>query len=224
MTIATLVLLMSLPLQHADIPEDNEVTSTDMAVHQYFMTIRSQHGTLSGGTRMVEGSRFRYDVDADRQASGTTINALCAVVVDGDIPSTSRTLVFDECKKWLLRAIAHASQASRDSPYRAAGENELRWKTQYATIATGELIFVIDGTYVLPPSMRSCRSIGGCCDPDGALQLGSCRTPTAEEQPAIDHCQKQDHRCLSDEYYECLRQQGLKVGCYDQPDGSRLCY
>ncbi len=219
-----LVLLMSLALQHVDVPEDNEATSTDLAVHQYFMTIRSQHGTLSGGTRSVAGYRFRYDIDAHRQASGTTLNALCAVTIDGDISSTSRTLVLEECKKWFLHAIANTSQTSRDSPYRAAGENELQWTTHYASIATGELIFVVDGTYILPPSVRSCRSISSCCDPDGALQLGSCRTPTAEERPAIKHCQEQGHRCLSEEYFECLRQQGLKVGCYDQPDGSRLCY
>ena len=224
MLMATLVLLMPLALQQAGVLEDNEATSTDLAVHQYFITIRDQHSGLSSGAQRAGDYHLRFNIDAHRQASGTTINALCAVTIDGEIAPTSRTLVLKGCKMRLLRSIANISQTSRSSPYRAAGENELRWTTHYATIATGELIFVMDGTYVLPPSVRPCRFISDCCDLDGVLQLGSCRTPTAEERSAIEHCQEQGHGCRSDEYFECLRQQDLKVGCYDQPDGSRLCY
>ena len=141
---------------------------------------------------MVGDYRFHYDVDAHRRSEGTTINALCAVVVEGEIQPNSRAVVLGECKKQLLLAIARVSQTSRESPYRAAGENETRWATHYATIATGDLIFVMDGIYVLPPSVRPCIFISNCCDQDGALQLRSCRTPTAHEKPAIVHCQKDD--------------------------------
>jgi len=54
--------------------------------------------------------------------------------------------------------------------------------------------------------------------------LGSCRILTENELQAIKSCLAEGLPSRSEEYAACLREAGVKVGCDEQADGSRICY
>ena len=190
-----------------------------------FVTERSREFgfVFSGGLRAVSGQVHAAFYEG-RTGNRRTMEAICIIVVNEVIDDASRNELQLACKKRLLDTIAMMSQTDRMSPYRAAGSNELEWRSDYASIASGDLAFVLEGSYLFPIGHYSCRLNNNCCDMEGALYLNSCRTPTADEQKAINICAAECSCVRSEEYMNCLRDQGVTVGCEDQDDGSRLCY
>ena len=66
--------------------------------------------------------------------------------------------------------------------------------------------------------------ISDCCSIDGSIYLDSCREPDDSEMQVVKFCLAEGLQLGTDEYVECLREDGVNVGCDEQADGSRVCY
>lgn len=197
---------------------------TNKALFDFVAERSREFGSVFSGGLKAVNRHVQAAIYESRAGNRRTLEAICAAVVNEVIDDASRNELQLACEKRFLHMIAVMSQTDRMSPYRVAGGNELEWRSHYASIASGDLAFVLEGHYRFPAGHYSCRSTNNCCDMDGALYLNSCRTPTADEQKAIDICAAECSCYRSEEYMNCLRDQGVTVGCEDQDDGSRLCY
>ncbi len=167
---------------------------------------------------------MQSSVHIARTDNGALMETICAVVVTGLIDNDSRDTLEQECTGYFLHLIAKMSQPDRTSPFRAAGRNELEWQSRYASIASGDMVFVLTGRYRFPIGHRSCRLINNCCASSGRDFLYSCRTLSAEEEQAMNNCIGEYFYVSTEQYLNCLQHQGVKFGCEDQDDGSRICY
>jgi hypothetical protein len=204
--------------------ESDEELTTNKALFDFVTDQARGSNSLSSGGSSA-GTRFmQISVHMVRTDNDAVMETICAVVVDGVIDSDSRDAAEQGCTTSFLHMIAKISQPDRMSPYRAAGRNELEWWSRYASIASGDLVFVLTGRYRFPVGHRSCRLLNNCCDMEGSRFLQSCRTPSADENKAIDICAAEFPSPCSSQYKHCLQDRGIKIGCEDQDDGSRICY
>lgn len=179
----------------------------------------------SGGSAIPElSSSMSFEVGARKSGQNIIVRAVCGVNYEQELSDELARGAQDECEKTLLRDIRIRSQFTPESPYRAAGANEITWQTTDISLSADSVSLIMDGRYSYPFTQKSCRFMPNCCSYDGAMYLDSCRTPTKEETDAIKSCLNPDIDFRSDDYYQCLKDAGVKAGCETQKDGSRLCY
>lgn len=83
---------------------------------------------------------------------------------------------------------------------------------------------ILEAQYEFPEGHISCRLQPYCCSSELSLYLDSCREPEVDEEAAVDSCLAEGHKRKTNEYEDCLRSNGINIGCEPQDDGSRLCY
>ena len=222
-----LVFALSLPAMAQSPYDMNEIAGNpDLALSAYLheqFTGYSSHA--SGGIGIEDIQRpVSFMTGIRRREQGFELRALCGVLVDGDPDNALRESLVTGCEEKLLRTIKRLSQSPEPGPYRAAGAAEIDWQSRVAVLVTSDVAYVMEGRYANSQNYTPCLFIDSCCPLNGSLYLDSCREPTDAEWQGIDHCQSEGLGCRSPEYLACLREQGVKVGCETQPDGSRLCY
>lgn len=224
---AGLILTLSIPAM-ADSPYDmNEIAGNpDLALSAYLHEQFSGYLSHANGGLGIEDIQqsVSFMTGAQRTDQGLDMRALCGVVVDGDPDDALRQALVAGCEETFLRTIKKLSQPAEPGPYRAGGAAEIDWQSRIVTLITSDVALVVEGRYTNSQKYTPCLLIDSCCPLNGTLYLDSCREPTDTEWQAIDHCQSKGLGCRSPEYLTCLREQGVKVGCEAQPDGSRLCH
>lgn len=168
--------------------------------------------------------RFEFETGAGWEEQQRLVRAVCGATIVDPADDTLASDVLSECEKALLRTIRKLSQPPASGPFRAAGANEIEWQNRTVTLSSGDTALIIVGRHVFQAEGKSCLMISDCCSTDGSVYLMSCRTPTDAERRAISSCLEQELRPRSEAFLSCLREQQVKVGCEEQPDGSRLCY
>lgn len=158
------------------------------------------------------------------RADGRIVVRAACGVISGDGPAeTVSAETRASCEAGLLRTIVIFSQPETAGPYRVAAPSEILWDSGAATLVSGDRAFIVDGRYSFSEGHTPCRLVSNCCSTDGALYLQSCRTPTEKELRVIDDCLAAGNDRHSAEYMTCLRKAGVRVGCEEQDDGSRIC-
>ena len=205
----------------------NEVAGDpDLALSLYFRERISDEHVFSTGGMSADGivGAVSFATGVRPHEDGREYFGRCGTLIrDSSIEAPADPLRAG-CEKMLLRAIKRLSQPVEPGPYPAGGASDVSWEDKLVTLVTSDVALVVEGSYVDPGRYRSCMNVSDCCPTNGALYLDSCREPTDGEWYAIDHCQAQGLGCRSPEYLACLREQGVRTGCDEQPDGSRICY
>lgn len=220
----------SLEVQRVSKPETT--TMADLmedpgyVLSQHILSAMSGYNVTGNGSASAQNltSLVDFATGARKDGDVVTVRSLCGVYVDhvGDQDATQA--VRAACEKELLYAIRIRGQLSAESPYRAGGAKDISWNTTSVTLLGDKLVLIVDGRYQHKPPSRPCRWVTGCCPREGALYLDSCRAPTESELEVIESCLSQDLVFRSDAYFECLRENDVRIGCEDQKDGSRRCY
>ena len=222
-----LIVALSLPAT-ADSPYSmNDIAENpELALDVYFYEQFSGFSVQGSGSLRAEISNpsVSFMAGGRRGDKGFDMLVLCGVFVDGTPDENLHEPLSTGCEKEFLHTVKKLSQPAEPGPYRAAGPSAIEWQSRTVTLITSEVAYVIEGRYTSSQDYRPCLWIDSCCKINGALYLDSCREPTEAEWKTIDYCQSMGLGCRSDKYMACLREQGLKVGCESQDDGSRICY
>ena len=209
------------PEEDPDAAEDSQLALT-VYIHEE-MRNYSTHG---GGSVPSEygAAPLRFEMGTRKHGEHMVLRAVCGVVTDG-LPNEKVSMgTKSGCEKWLLGTIMRLSQPQAAGPYRAAGATEIEWKSKTVTLVSSDLALIFEGRYTFASKHAPCRLMSGCCSDDGPIYLDSCRVPTEVELQVIESCLAKELRLHSEEYFDCLRDADVKVGCDEQADGSRICY
>ena len=179
---------------------------------------------LGGGVSGFHlGAAIVFHTEYRKQADPPRLRGLCGVLLGNDHDEGLQGALQAECERRVLRTIRNLSQQSPDSPFRAAGANALEWVSLQTKLESGDAVQVLEAHYQFPAGHVACRMLPDCCT-GNTFYLESCRDMTERDKEAINACLAQNVKPRSDEFVDCLRSGGVKAGCEDQPDGSRLCY
>ena len=182
--------------------------------------VLSSGGGYSPGRQSVDSTAGARRVDERR-----AFRAACGVIErHGHFDEAMLEDLRAECERVLLRTIRRGTQPPGDEPYRAGGKNDIEWRSQRATLANGDTAMLLIGESIQPRPGPACLAVSGCCSSDGVMYLDSCREPTVDEFGVIEDCLDRGIQIRTDEFHSCLRDAGVRTGCEDRPDGSRLCY
>ena len=210
---------------HIRKPPGEDIDAALEAYTQGEMRGWHRHTTGAGSGSNEHGS---FDTDfimgVRRDGDYRHFRALCAVAGDGQPVDTYADHAKADCEDHFLRTIKRASQPRGDEPYVTGGASQVEWSSKMDTIMTGGQALIIDGRFSAKQPYAPCLSLSDCCSMDGSIYLDSCRAPTEDELRVIDACLRNGHRTYENEYQACLRDADVKIGCEEQPDGSRLCY
>ncbi len=179
------------------------------------------NGTVSA--KFIDGS-IHFETGTRRQGEHLVVRGTCGVVVKGQLDEAISTATRSRCEQTLLQTIMMLSQPQSESPYYAAGATSIEWQSRPTSLATGDIALVVEGRQTLPIGHMPCRWISDCCSSDGSIYLDSCREPDDSEMQVVRFCLAEGLQLGTDEYVECLREDGVNVGCDEQADGSRICY
>jgi len=153
------------------------------------------------------------------------IRALCAMTFDSYPDQAALSNFNSDCETQLLRTIRMVSQPEEAGPFRAAGPSEIEWQSSRTVVlASADNAVVFDGRYVFESDQTPCQWISDCCSSDGFMYLDSCRVPTEAELQSVKSCLSQGLRPRSEDFFACMREANVKIGCDEQADGSRICY
>ncbi len=183
-----------------------------------FVTGISSSGSSSTGTYTDEITGVR------REGDTRLFRAVCGVTVNERPVDSFSAETKSHCEKLLLSTMKSMTEPPGGQPFRAGGASQIDWHSELVTLKSGDRALIVEGRSLQPRPGPACRSISDCCATDGVMYLDSCRTPTDSEFAAIADCLADDLQPRTAEFMGCLRAQNVKVGCEDQPDGSRLCY
>lgn len=209
----------------ADRSDYSERNKAGFVLDEYLRDQMKGYGSfMSGAGSSSEGWSIRYDTGGRRNGDGLHIRAVCGTIIDPMNHYASALNIQPHCEENLLRTMRKLSQAPDTSPYRVAGPSEIEWSKRTVTLVSGDSAFIIEGKYTLRKGLPSCLWISDCCSREGSTYLDSCRTPTASEMKVIESCLGTGDGYRSEQYLACLRDANVKVGCEEQPDGSRICY
>ena len=216
--------------QHTYLPEQDEIRTeaedSGLALSAYVseqMKNYSVHSSMTGSSEYIDG-RLDIITGTRRQGEQIAVRAVCGVVLDGQLSETVSMRTRAECEKYMLRTIMKVSQPQSASPYRAAGADEVEWNSKTAVLVSSDIAFIVDGRYTFTQEHTPCLWISGCCSTDGSIYLDSCRVPTEAELQAVKSCLSQGLQPRSEDFFACMREANVKIGCDEQADGSRVCY
>ena len=164
------------------------------------------------------------EIGTRQQGEQIGLRAVCGVVVNGQPSETVSMWINAKCQENVLRSIKMLSQPQAAGPYRAAGAAEIEWSSKTTILASSDTAMIIEGLYKFPKKHRPCRWMNDCCADDGHVYLDSCRSPIESELEVVKSCLAKGLYSHSDEYSDCLREAGVRTGCEDQANGSRICY
>lgn len=205
--------------------EPEEPTEPDMILDAYIRSqIRDDDWFGGGLTSEHMGRMIAVHIENRRRDNAMTLRALCGLVVNEEPSADELSAVKRECKTRILRAIMKLSRTDQGSPFRAAGANEIRWGEFSTVLESNDSAFTIEAWYEFPEGHVSCMLLPHCCSRNGSIFLDSCRDLEEYEEAAVNACLAEGRKRRSGEYNDCLRSNGVKVGCETQADGSRLCY
>ena len=205
--------------------EPDRLIEPDRILDEYIrdqIEVRERFGGGYAGDHM--GRAIVVHIGNNRRGPAMEMRAVCGLIVSDDPGLGARSALREECQKRFLRSIMLNSQTNQNSPFRAAGASEIRWSETNAKLRTGESVLVLEARYDLPEGHVSCRLLPHCCSSTGSLYLDSCREPLEHEEAAVNACLAEGLKRRSIDYKDCLRSKGVKAGCEEQNDGSRLCY
>jgi len=204
--------------------ETEETAESDLSAQlRDEMQDHSMHVSGNVSSKSIDGSLL-IDMGTRWHGIRLELRALCGVVVYGQFDEAIAAATQSGCEQALLKRIRMLSQSQSVSPYRAAGAAEIEWQRSSINLATGDLALVVDGRYSFPKGHKSCRMMFDCCSLVGAIYLNSCRVPNDSELQAVTSCLAEGLTTRTTEFVQCLRDGGVKMGCEDQADGSRICY
>ena len=219
--------------QHTYLPEQDEIRTeaedTGLALSNYVHEEMKNHSILLSRSGTVVGSGHlngpsEIEIGTRRQGEQIGLRAVCGAAL-GDQPNEMASMGIEAlCEDTLLRSIVMYSQPQAPGPYRAAGAAEIDWSSKTATLASSDTALIIEGNYTFPQKHRPCRFINDCCATESHIYLDSCRVPTESELEAVKICLARDLQSLTEEYFACMREADVKIGCDEQADGSRICY
>ncbi len=217
-------------VQNTYVPELAEnydaVQDSSSELSAYLRNQMKDYSMQSGGTvsaKFIDGS-IHFETGTRRHGEHLVVRGVCGVVVNGQLDEAISTATMSGCEQTLLRTIMMLSQPQAASPYYAAGATNIEWQSRPTSLATGDIALVVEGRQTLPIGHMPCRWISDCCSSDGSIYLDSCREPDDSEMQVVRFCLAEGLQLRTDEYVECLRDDGVKVGCDEQADGSRICY
>ena len=165
-----------------------------------------------------------YQTGARRNDGRIRVRAMCGVVFGLQLDETVSTQIKSDCESKLLRTVKRLSQPQGAGPYRVAAPSEFEWEKRFAKLASGDTALVLKGRYTFTEEHVPCLWISDCCSSDGFFYLDSCRAPSEIELRTIQTCLSEVESRRSEEFTDCLRTAGLKAGCEEQADGSRICF
>lgn len=196
------------------------------ALSSYIFNEMDGYATHSAGTGATDaGLPSRYRTGARRVEGRIAVRAVCGAVFDvGGLDRAVSEKIESDCESALMSTVMALSQVQPESPFRVAGPSKFEWQRQFARLVSGDSAFFVQGHYTFAEKHKPCVWISGCCSENGVLYLGSCRTPSEIELQVIQGCLSRLGSSLAEEFTDCLRAEGMKVGCEDQADGSRICY
>lgn len=197
----------------------------EFALVSYLRDAMKGYSTHSSGAGTDESNLPAHFETGERRADGRiNVRAACGRAVDLPLRENVSESFKSYCRDKLWRTVKKLSQTEAEGSYRVAAPSEFEWQSRTVALVSGDTAVVWVGDYSFTGSHVPCLWISDCCSIDGQLYLDSCRTPTEGELTIIDRClgTKRGHR--SDEFHRCLREEGMTVGCEEQPDGSQVCY
>lgn len=204
--------------------EPTKPSEPDLVLDAYLREqIDDRHWHGGGVSGFHQDAAIAFHLEYRRQPDPPRLRGLCGVLLGNGYDEGLQSALQTECERRVLKAIRNLSQQSPDSPYRAAGASALEWVSLQTKLESGEAVQLLEAHYRFPQDHVACRMLPDCCAGD-TYYLESCREMTDRDKDAINACLAQDIKPRSDEFEDCLRSRGVKAGCEDQPDGSRLCY
>ena len=197
-----------------------------IALSRYIREAMQAYSIVSDGSgQTTQADATYYFQTGFRQVGGQrAVRSVCGIVLNESNNEAEMPDLDSVCEADILNWIRMLGQSTAGSPYRAAGAAAIEWKSSTAYLASGASALIIDGQYTFDKDHQSCRLTNDCCSRHGSAYLESCREPTETELLAISGCLADGLKLPSGEYFECLRNAGIKVGCQNQEDGSRICY
>lgn len=211
-------------------PEMSEIQSPtddpELAMSNYVSGEMKAFSTYSSGATGSDqfSDTIFFETGIRRSNERVDVRALCAVIFESPLEEQVSTGTQAECERLLLRTIQRVGQPQTLDSYVVAGPSEIGWTSKTVTVASGNTALVLDGQYSFPHDFKSCQWVSGCCNTDGLMYLDSCRVPTDPELQAVKVCLARELPIRSEEYAACMREAGVRYGCEEQPDGSRICY
>lgn len=182
----------------------------------------SMHSSGAGYAR-IDKAQY-YEIGTRRDDGRIAVRAMCGVIYDVPLDEAVSMQVKSDCEGHLLRTVKYLGQQRKISPYRVAGPSEFEWESRFARLVSGHTALVWKGRYTFAEEHTPCRWMSDCCSATGSVYLDSCRVPTEGELRTIETCLAEEETHYSEEFFDCLRTAGVKVGCEEQSDGTRVCY
>lgn len=205
--------------------EQDEPTEPEFILDAYVQSLFRDDEWISANGNSEYMGRLIVSSVGNSQSSGVmAMRALCGIIVNREPGPEESNAVKEHCNSRLLRSIRMFSQSDQNSPFRAAGANEIRWSEKSAVLKSNDSAFLLEAQYEFPEGHMSCMLQPHCCSSNLRYYLDSCREPKTHEEAAVNSCLAEGYRRKTDEYENCLRSKSVSVGCEAQEDGSRLCY
>ncbi len=216
--------------QHTYLPEPDEVRTeaedSGLALSAYVSEQMKSYRGQSGqsGSHREPDKHVEIQTGTRKEDKYRVIRALCAMTFDSYPDQAALSNFNSECETQLLRTIRMISQPEEAGPFRAAGPSEIEWQSRTVVLASADNAVVFDGRYVFESDQTPCLWISDCCSTDGYMYLDSCRVPTEAELQSVKSCLSQGLQPRSEDFFACMREANVKIGCDEQADGSRICY
>ncbi len=215
-----------------EMPDDPHLRHDHSAAFEPYMTERARsfglHSSGSGADRLDGTEAEFYEMHGSRiLRPGIELVQICGIIVDQDPDEVLRNALADACEARFLQHIKRFTQPTEHGAYRAAGASEISWQHRFVTLINNDMALILEGRYGDPAAPAPCIRVAGCCNVEGLSYLDSCHGPDEDQWRAIRNCQQfgLKNKIAGDpEWDDCLREQGVKIGCEPQADGSRLCY
>ena len=202
-------------------PEEDPSLALSTFIEQR-MSGYSMQGSGAGATS--RGQPQATFTGARRVDGRLVLGAACGAVIGLDDNGSTEKQLAADCERALSRSVKSLSQSHPGEPYRVAGASEFQWAREFVRLVSGDNALVITGHYAFAEMRTPCRWISDCCSSEGVIYLGSCRTPSETELQSIQTCLAEVESLRSDEFEDCLRADGVRVGCEQQADGSSICF
>ena len=186
------------------------------------MTRYSMHSSGGGAVHLNESLQF--ETGARRNDGHVSVRAICGVVIGVELDEALSEQIRSYCESRLLRTVKKLGQPQATGPYRVARLSEFEWKTRFVRLVSGDSALIVEGRYAFAEPHVPCLWISDCCSRNGSLYLDSCRVPAESELQSIETCLDEVETRRSEQFVDCLRSAGVKVGCEDQADGSLICH
>ena len=207
---------------YAAAPEPREPIEV---LNSYTESLVGREDSLGGGLVADEsGNIVSIQVELSQQSGPMRLRLVCGSISERNAENRSTEVLQRACQKRALREIMKLSQRDRQSPFRAAGANEINWQDSRVRLDPDISATILEARYQFPEAHVSCRLQNDCCSGTGSTFLDSCRVPSESEEAAINACRADGRRPRSDGYTDCLVANDVTVGCRTQDDGSRLCH